>query len=157
MVEGHDHTATTYQWDIFLKGGNPNVASDGAYYQASVSEHGWLANPDNVAFDASGRIWICTDGQTSSIGKCEGLYAAECVGEHKGAPRLFFTAPIGAEVTGPDFTPDSKTLFLAIQHPAEGASMDNPTTRWPEFKDGMPPRPSVLAITHRKGGIIGAA
>jgi uncharacterized protein len=152
---GHDHAARTYQWDVFLKGGNPDVASDGAYYQAPVSEHGWLANPDNVAFDGLGRIWICTDGQAGSIGMCDGLYAAQCVGEQKGATRLFFTAPARAEVTGPAFTPDSKTLFLSIQHPAEGASFDNPSTRWPEFTDGMPPRPSVLAITHHKGGVIG--
>jgi uncharacterized protein len=156
-TKGHDHSARTYRWEVFLRGGNPAIAADDAYYQAPVSSEGWLTNPDNIAFDKAGHIWICTDGQGSAIGKGEGVYAAQCSGVRKGATRLFFSAPIGAEVTGPAFTPDSTTLFLSVQHPAEGSSMDNPSTRWPEFKEGMPPRPSVIAITHAKGKVIGAA
>jgi uncharacterized protein len=152
-----DHSATTYRWEEFLRGGNPAVAADDAYYQHPPSQHGWLTNPDNVAFDSQGRIWICTDGQQSVIGKGDGVYAAQCQGKHKGATRLFFTVPMGAEVTGPAFTPDNTTLFLSVQHPAEGSSMDNPSTRWPQFQDGMPPRPSVVAITHAQGKVIGSA
>jgi uncharacterized protein len=153
---GHDHSATQFHWSIFLEGGNPAVSEHHAYYQSPPSEQGWLTNPDNVAFDGMGRIWIATDGQPTAVGLCDGLYAAQCEGAEKGAPKLFFTAPVGAEVTGPRFTPDSKTLFLSVQHPAEGSSRDAPATLWPDFKEGMPPRPSVVAFTHEKGRVIGA-
>ena len=67
--------------------------------------------------------------------------------------------PAGAEMCGPFFTPDDEGLFLAVQHPGEAeegtsASFDNPATRWPDFEDRMPPRPSVLVVTKQGGGKI---
>lgn len=153
-----DHAADAFTWEVFLLAGNPEKESDEAHYLAPVSSQGWLTNPDNVAFDIKGRIWIATDGQNTAIDKNEGLYAADTEGPARGATRLFFTSPVGAEITGPYFTPDSKTLFLSIQHPGEtpdSSSYDTPSTRWPDFKGDMPPRPSVIAITKEDGGIIG--
>lgn len=159
MVDGKpDHGADTYQWDTFLIGGNPAKKEDMARYLAPVSDQGWLACPDNVAFDARGRIWISTDGQYEAIGRNEGLYAADTEGPGRGSTRLFFTSPVGSEITGPYFTPDGKTLFISIQHPGEDpdeSSYDHPSTRWPDFSSDMPPRPSVVAITKEDGGFIG--
>jgi secreted PhoX family phosphatase len=67
--------------------------------------------------------------------------------------------PVGAELCGPVFTPNDESLFLAVQHPGESeegqpATFENPNTRWPDFKDGMPPRPAVLVVTKQGGGKI---
>jgi uncharacterized protein len=153
-----DHTATECTWDFFIAGGDPADATHGARYGGAVTSSGWIAAPDNVAFDPRGRIWIATDGQPNAAGFADSLYAAETAGPQRAVTRCFFAAPRGAEVCGPAFTPDARTLFLAIQHPAaeDGSTFDRPSTRWPDFEPGMPPRPSVIAITKVDGGEIGS-
>jgi secreted PhoX family phosphatase len=157
-VDGRpDHAATECAWDFFILGGDPADANHQARYGEAVSANGWIAAPDNVAFDRHGRIWIATDGQDDAAGFADSLYAAQTAGPGRAATRCFFTGPRGAEIAGPEFTPDGTTLFLAIQHPGEepGSTFDQPSTRWPDFKAGVPPRPSVVAITRKDGGEIG--
>jgi secreted PhoX family phosphatase len=61
-----------------------------------------------------------------------------------------------AEVCGPCFTPDGQTLFVAVQHPAEGSeTLEKASTRWPDFDPKIPPRPSIVVITRDGGGEIG--
>jgi uncharacterized protein len=152
-----DHAATECDWGFFLLGGDPKVAEHGARYSSPVTANGWLAAPDNVAFDPKGRIWISTDGQDDWAGFNDSLYGATVSGPNRGAPRAFFNGPTGCEICGPCFTPDGRTLFLSIQHPGDdkGSTFENPSTRWPDFKGDMPPRSSVLAITRSDGGDIG--
>ena len=153
---GDDHGAETARWAIFLAAGKPGV-DPGTQYHRATSNDGWLSCPDNVAFDSKGRIWISTDGAPSAAGVADGLYAADTAGMGRGLTRLFYQAPAGAEVCGPTMAPDDRALFLAIQHPGEerGSSFDAPSTRWPDFQPNMPPRPSVVVITRRDGGVIG--
>ena len=152
-----DHGATEGTWSIFLAAGKPGHDA-GARYHRATTEDGWLSCPDNIAFDSKGRIWIVTDGAPGAAGVADGVYAADTVGFGRALTRCFYQAPTGAEVCGPIFTPDDATLFLAIQHPGEdrGSTFEKPSTRWPDFKEGVPPRPSVIAITKKGGGPIGS-
>ncbi|WP_179957686.1 PhoX family protein [Exilibacterium tricleocarpae] len=153
-----DHLADEFRWEVFVLAGDPKAAgADRGRYGAGTSEHGWFCNPDNFAFDPRGRLWIATDGFVD-FGVHDGLWAADTGGPGRALCKHFFGCPRGAELCGPCFTPDGKTLFLAVQHPGdeEGADFANPTTLWPDFKPGMPPRASVMAITKEDGGEIGA-
>ncbi len=159
MVNGKpDHGATECAWEFFIIGGDPKNPEHGARYLGPVSATGWIAAPDNLAFDPKGRIWIATDGQDDWAGFADSLYAAETSGPQRGVTRNFFSCPRGGEVTGPAFTPDGKTLFLSVQHPGDekGSTFDKPSTRWPDFRPDTPPRPAVVAITKADGGEIGS-
>ena len=152
-----DHGSTEGTWTVFLLAGKPGQDA-GALYHSATSDNGWLSCPDNIAFDGTGRIWIVTDGAPDTSGIADGVYGADTAGAGRALTRCFYQAPTGAEVCGPLVTPDDRTMFLAIQHPGEdrGSSFDKPSTRWPDFKEGMPPRPSVIAIVKKDGGKIGS-
>jgi secreted PhoX family phosphatase len=100
-------------------------------------------------------MWVATDG-ANDFDLPDGIYAVDTEGTARALPKLLFACPHGAEATGPAFTPDGGTLFVSVQHPAEDSpSYDKPTTRWPDFKDGQPPRPAVVAISRTDGKPVG--
>ncbi|MGB6230804.1 MAG: PhoX family phosphatase, partial [Litorimonas sp.] len=151
-----DFAATESRWDMLVRCGDPEDPSMDAMWNPLTSENGWFGSPDNCAVDPSGRLWVATDGNEKT-GAADGLWAMETDGSRRGTSRAFFRAPIGAEVCGPKFAPDGRTVFLALQHPGEGddAHFADPTTRWPDFRPAMPPRPSVVAVRRVDGGPIG--
>ena len=151
-----DHTADTFAWDIFILCGDPRDPEHGARYHPAVSDNGWLSAPDNMAFDGQGRIWLATDG-ASKAGLADGLWASDTVGPGRALTRHFYRTPLGAEMCGPEFNTDGTALFVAVQHPADtkGSTFDNPSTRWPDFREEMPPRPSLQVIVKKGGGKIG--
>ncbi|WP_374446137.1 PhoX family phosphatase [Stella sp.] len=152
---GPDHAATEASWELFLAAGRPGT-DPGTVYGAGSGPEDWLSCPDNLVFDAAGRLWIATDSGLAA-GAADGLYLATTEGPERGRVRRLYRAPIGAEVTGPAFTPDGRTLFLSVQHPgaSRGSHFARPSTRWPDFAEGVPPRPSVVAITRDDGGPVG--
>ncbi len=165
-----DHGATAFTWDVLVKCGDPKNPAAAATWNPATSDNGWLACPDNCAVDHSGRLWITTDQGKSwkkTSGTADGVWAMETEGALRGTGKMFFRVPVGAEMCGPRFTPDDTTLFVAVQHPATDGTKDfpgferastfaDPATRWPDFDDKMPPRPSVVVITKQGGGVIGA-
>jgi hypothetical protein len=165
LPTGGDHASLTFTWEILVKCGDPAVAAVGATFHPNTTKDGWFGMPDNCAIDAQGRLWVSTDGNApSKTGRADGVWAMETDGPARGTSKLFFRCPNGAELCGPEFTPDDETFFVAVQHPGEPdeddpnarpASFNTPSTRWPDFKDGVPPRPSIVAITKRGGGKIG--
>jgi secreted PhoX family phosphatase len=160
--EGADHGSMRFSWNILVRCGDPSVAAVGATFHPGTTRNGWFGMPDNCAIDNAGRLWVATDGNSpATTGRADGVWAMETEGPARGTSKLFFRCPNGAELCGPYFTGNDETLFVAVQHPGEAdddaktpATFENPSTRWPDFQPGMPPRPAVLAITRRGGGRI---
>lgn len=167
---GGDHAADTAGWEVLVKAGDPQDPGVAALWNPATSTNGWFACPDNCAVDPSGRLWVATDqggGWKRASGSADGLWALETEGRGRGTGRMFYRAPVGAELCGPRFTPDGKTLFVAVQHPgadgtkdfpgfARASTFEDPATGWPDFCPDMPPRPSVVVITKEDGGVIGS-
>ncbi len=162
-----DHAALTGTWDILVQCGDPEIAEVGAVWNPATSENGWFSSPDNAAVDTAGRLWISTDQGSGwgRTGKSDGLYSLETEGDLRGHAKLFFRCPVGGELCGPYFADNDQTLFLAVQHPGtdgtgefagfeRASTFEDPATRWPDFADNMPPRPSVVVVTRQGGGQI---
>lgn len=180
--EGDTVTATAFEWDIFVLCGDrracahvPNAKTLPAGY-APTGHDGYLGSindvpdgsadfgaPDGLWFDPFGRLWIQTDQQGDGAGDWQkiGSNTMLCADPNTREIRRFLTSPPQCEVTGVITTPDGKTMFVGIQHPGEEARAANPTefSDWPKSQIGGPggrPRSSVLAITRKDGGVIGA-
>jgi secreted PhoX family phosphatase len=158
-----DHTAARFGWTILLLCGDPAKPEHGATFHPATSKDGWFGMPDNMAFDGRGRLWVGTDGnEPEKTGRGDGIWGVETEGPLRGYSKHFLRVPAGAECTGPFFTPDDETLFVSVQHPGEDgpsypahgrfSSADDPSTRWPDFKADMPPRPAVVAVVRKGGG-----
>jgi secreted PhoX family phosphatase len=149
----NDAGARSFRWLLFLVCGDPEAAETyfGGYPKDRVSP---ISCPDNVAFDATGNLWISTDG--NSLGSNDGMFACPVEGANRGQVLQFLTVPIGAETCGPLISPDGKTVFNAVQHPGEtdGSTFENPSSTWPHT-DRFP-RPSVICTFRVDGGRIGA-
>ncbi len=163
-----DFAATSGQWEVVLKCGDPTVAEVGATFSTETTKNGWFGMPDNCAVDADGRLWVSTDGNSpSATGRTDGLWALDVDGPARGTSKLFFRVPVGGELCGPLLLDDLRTAFVAVQHPGDGGDdwdgfgrlsyYEDLSTRWPDFRPDMPVRPAVLAITKQGGGRIGEA
>jgi hypothetical protein len=92
------------------------------------------ANPDNVMIDGYGGVWFGTDGNFGTNGHADALYYLDLDPAHQSTPvptygKAFRVAagPSDAELTGPAFVSDQRTIFFNVQHPGEGA-----TSSWPQ-------------------------
>jgi secreted PhoX family phosphatase len=192
MENGNEPSAMNFQWKMFATGGEPAEGGLG------------FANPDNLMIDKSGNIWMVNDmssdklnsavptgrvgkdGKPISQSNLRGLYGNNAIwflpasGPKMGEAFLFGIGPMECETTGPFFTEDEKTLFLAIQHPGEvnGTRQDMAfesrelamkTTdgqefmqtrkvpigsNWPLNQANDPPKPAVVAIRRLDLGAI---
>lgn len=123
METDGDHGSLTFTHDTFLAGGQDTG----------------FAAPDNLLFDPQGNLWFTTDMAGQDVGKGQyegfgnnGLFVFLRSGPNAGKVIRVANAPVDAELTGPCFSPDHKTLFLCVQHPGETGTPEKPTSRWPD-------------------------
>ncbi len=147
---GGDHASLTFRWEIFMLCGNPANPADEPTYFAGFDKTrvSAISSPDNITFDQRGNLWIATDGQINTFNRNDGIFAVPVDGPDRGFVRQFLSGVPGGECASLALTPDDTTLFVSIQHPAEGSTIDAPTHRWP---DGSEPRPTVIAVTKAVG------
>jgi secreted PhoX family phosphatase len=130
VEDQNDFTSPEFSYSYFLEGG----------------EEAGLTSPDNLAFDNRGNLWVCSDVYGPDLWQADYKFAGNnslfCIplrGKEAGKVKRFASAPNGAEITGPCFSKDFKTLFLSIQHPGEFPSKST----WPTNSE---PRSCVVAI-----------
>ncbi|MDY7013372.1 MAG: DUF839 domain-containing protein, partial [Cyanobacteriota bacterium] len=180
--DNNDPAAMTFRWESLATGGEPAEGGMG------------FSNPDNLAVDREGNLWIVTDMSTSSHNEAVpsrvkdgqplgtkdrlGLFGNNSMwylptsGDNAGNAYPFAIGPMETECTGPYFTNDGETLFLAVQHPGErgGIRKDGAAevrkfamqttdgrdfiqertvpigSNWPGKNPGDIPKPAVVAI-----------
>ena len=132
---GDNHASLTFKSETFLSGGTKSG----------------FACPDNMVFDKKGNLWMTSDISEKAIKnkeyrpfKSNGLFYIPLRGPLAGEVYQVASAPVDAELTGPCFSRDGKTLFLSVQHPgARTKDLNKPTSTWPT---GKTPKPSVVTI-----------
>ena len=166
---GSEASGSGFRWSMVATGGTP--------WQGGMG----FANPDNLAIDRAGNVWMVTDraafnGSADVFGN-NACWIFPATGAGGGEPVLFATGPMESELTGPCFDTTESTLFLAVQHPGEdnaihrngdeevqaytlrnrdGVSFEQVRTvpigsNWPSSAAGSPPRPAVVAIRRLNG------
>lgn len=152
-----------FRWEMVATGGTPWEGGLG------------FSNPDNLAFDPAGHLWMVTDRSSSSSLDVFGnnsCWLLPRTGAAASQALCFAIGPMDCELCGPCFDSSGRTLFLAVQHPGElhgtrqGQASEWQAHRlvdrggqpfeqlrqvplgsnWPSGVPGRPPRPGVVAI-----------
>ena len=141
--DGGDAASTRFSWRLLLVCGDPAAADTyfGGFPKDQVSP---VSCPDNLAFDPYGNLWIATDG--NALGANDGLFSVPVDGPERGHVKQFLSVPIGAETCGPVVTGDF--VVVAVQHPGEGGTPDDPQSHWPDGGTSHP-RPAVVSVWRR--------
>lgn len=109
------------------------------------------ANPDNIMIDRYGHVWFGTDGNFGRNAHADSVYYLDLDPAHRetatptyGRAFRVLAVPSDAEATGPAFSSDMRTLFVAVQHPGEAW-----WSTWPSGDLYSPPRSGVVAFSRR--------
>src|SRR5690606_25035447 len=107
-----------------------------------------------VNFDIDGNLWISTDGQPGSIQLADALHVVPTEGPERGNLQQFLAVTQGAECASFEFTHDNRNLFVAIQHPGEGGTVEDPVSTWP-FDGTNRARPTVIQVWNESNEKVG--
>ncbi len=179
--------ATGFDFDVFLFGAR---ATDDANINVSeLTAEQDFSSPDGIWSDKRGVLWIQTDDSAyGDVTNCMMLAAipgdvqdggvktitSTLDGESASVPTLvgakldtdrlarFLVGPVECEITGVDMTPDSRAMFVNVQHPGERGDATTPTSNWPSGSGdaadigspGSRPRSATIVITREDGGPI---
>jgi hypothetical protein len=161
--EDGDHDGEAFEWNHLVLAGDP--ANERAEAKGNI-QGDLFACPDGITFDPRGGLWVQTDmgptvmnkGEMARMGNNQMLACDLATGEF----RRFLVGPVNCEITGAAFTPDSRTLFVNVQHPGETPSeRSDPKeprkfSNWPDFKPTGRPRSATVVIRKDDGGVIGS-
>ena len=171
ISDGGVGRGSRFRWRMVATGGPP--------WQGGLG----FSNPDNLAFDPAGHLWMVTDRSSSNdldVFGNNSCWVLPRSGAEAGEARCFAIGPMDCELCGPCFDAAGRTLFLAVQHPGEtvgprqGQASATQTHRlvdrdgqpfeqqrqvplgsnWPSGVPGRPPRPGVVAIRRLDGGAL---
>ena len=179
--------ATGFDFDVFLFGAR---ATDDANINVSeLTAEQDFSSPDGIWSDKRGVLWIQTDDSAyGDVTNCMMLAAipgdvqdggvktitSTLDGQSASVPALvgakldtdrlarFLVGPVECEITGVDMTPDSRAMFVNVQHPGERGDATAPTSNWPSGSGnaadigspGARPRSATIVITREDGGPI---
>ena len=171
LRDGGSARGARFNWQMQATGGTP--------WQGGLG----FSNPDNLAFDAAGNLWLTTDRASSASLDVFGNNSCWVLprrGAAAGQALCFALGPVDCELCGPCFDASGRTLFLAVQHPGEsqgtrqGVDLEAQAhtlvdrsgrnfeqlrwvplgSNWPSGVPGRPPRPGVVAISRRDGSAL---
>ncbi|MBS7812751.1 PhoX family protein [Roseococcus pinisoli] len=96
-----------------------------------------------IAADRNGGVMLGTDTDGVIGPAAQSLWVMEASGL-----RPIYGAPRAAGIGGAAASPDGRVIFTVARRPGAepGASFERPSTRWPEFQPGVPPRSALLSL-----------
>jgi secreted PhoX family phosphatase len=161
-----------FRWRMVATGGEPWAGGLG------------FTNPDNLALDRAGNLWMVTDRSSRSSATDlfgnNGCWLLPRQGVAEGEAFCFAIGPNECELCGLALDPAERSLLLAVQHPGEAngthqAGMEefqafeledraggrfsqlrhvSLGSNWPSGAPGRPPRPGVVVIRRLDGSAL---
>ncbi|MDB5376615.1 MAG: hypothetical protein JWR00_1061 [Rubritepida sp.] len=124
---------------LLPEGGDPGAAT------MSVRRHdtSGLGAVRTVSVDSSGGLMLGTDMDGVVGPKAQTLWLMDDAGT-----RPVYGAARAAGIGGAAASPDGRVIFTVARRPGaeRGASFERPSTRWPQFEPGVPPRSALLSL-----------
>ena len=160
-----DHAADKFAWDILVHCGDPDDRRGRRHLQLG-HDQGRLVRHARQLRRRRARAGCGSPPTATTLkatGRTDGVWAIETEGEARGTsqallPRARSAPRCAARSSRPTTRRCSSPSSTRARRTATASPAPSRTrpTRWPDFKDGMPPRPSIVVITKEDGGVIGA-